>query len=172
MNFRVVADSDVIVDRNVRMNAHPITYYHILADRHVSIDENFFRNTRARVNYCGGVPVRLEICFGLKNDQSTSKSQVGIFSAQHSEIRAGYFYVLVDIDRGSARRRNLVRVFRIEKEGDFAGLRVIKSGGGVDFDVASAECALGAGLRCQVEKSHRRGSLPHESARRTLNVPT
>src|SRR5438270_12437660 len=102
------------------MNAHPITYYHILADGHVSIDENFFRNTRARVNYCGGVPVRLEICFGLKNDQSTSKSQVGIFRAQYRETRARYLYGLAEKDRGSAGALNLMRVFRIGKEGGFA----------------------------------------------------
>src|SRR5437660_12310015 len=113
MNFRVVADSDVIVDRNVGMNAHPITYYHILSDSDVSIDENFFGNTRARVNDRGGIPVWLEIYSRVKDNQSTSKSQVGIFSAQHSEIRARYFYRLAEIDRGSASGGNLVRVFRI-----------------------------------------------------------
>src|SRR5258706_11783338 len=102
MNFRVVADSDVIIDRNVRMNAHSVAYHDILSDRDVSIDENFLRHAGARVNYRGGVPVRLEICSRMKNNLRASKSQVRVFGTQHREIRARDFHSLADIDRGGA----------------------------------------------------------------------
>src|SRR5712675_598795 len=106
MNFRVVADSDVIVNRNVRMNAHSDAYHDILSDRDVSIDENLFRHAGARVNYRGGVPVRLEICSRMKNNLRASKSQIRILRAENYEIGTRYLNGLADIDRRSARRRN------------------------------------------------------------------
>src|SRR5258708_24328885 len=133
MNFRVVDDSDVIVDRNVRMNAHSIAYHDILSDRDMSVDENFFRHARARINYRGGVPVRLEVCARMKNNLRASKSQIRILRAQYCEIGARDFYGLADIDRGRASRRNLVRVFRIGKKSDFDGLALIKPGRAGDF---------------------------------------
>src|SRR5882672_10971441 len=99
MNFRVIADGDAIVNRNVRMNAHTISESDILSDRDVSIDEDFFGNARARINHRGGVPVRLEVCSRMKGDQGPSKSQVRILSAQNYEICARDFYSLAEINR-------------------------------------------------------------------------
>src|SRR6266508_7016760 len=99
MDFRVITDFNAVIDRNVWMNAHPISYYDILPDRHMGIDENFLGNAGARINYRGGIPVRLEICSGLKNNQRASKGEVRIFRAQDCQVRTLNLRVFTNVNR-------------------------------------------------------------------------
>src|SRR2546421_6710802 len=112
MDFRVVADGDVIVDRNVRMKSHAVAYDDIVSDRDVSVDENFLGDARARINYRGGIPVRLDVCARMKNNLRASKSQIRILRAQYHKIGASYLCGLGDINRGRAGLCDPVGVFR------------------------------------------------------------
>src|SRR6266567_2233707 len=96
----------------------------------------------------------------MKDNQRPSKRQVRIFGSQNRNVWPQDFYILGDIDCCGAGRRTLVRIFRIGKKGDFAGLCLIKPGRAADFNVAIAEGALGASLSSQVKEFHPREFSP------------
>src|SRR6266480_1118754 len=107
------------------MNPHSIPYYNILSDSDVSINKNFPGNARARINYRGGIPVRLEIWSVMKNNHCARKGKIRIFRTQDGEISAGDLDVFANINGRSSRRLHSRRVARVGEKCNLSGLRLI-----------------------------------------------
>src|SRR6266849_8007982 len=98
MNFRVVANNRVVIDRNVGMNLNALANLYIFPDDCMRAYENVGRNARGWIDDRGRMNRGVEGGPGMKQAQRASKSKIRIFRAQDRDICARNFDVFAQID--------------------------------------------------------------------------
>src|SRR5215831_16454112 len=83
MNFRIVVDRYVVINRHVGMNAHSCADFDVGAHHRSRADKSAVTGFRAQVDYRGRINSRCEIWSWMKNDKGAGKSEVRIFGAQN-----------------------------------------------------------------------------------------
>src|SRR5205823_6548780 len=127
MDFGVVSDCHVVVDRNIGVKAHARSQLDVLSNRHVRVNENLFGHARTGIDHRGWIPVRFEIRCWVEGNQGPSKSEIGIVRTKYRKIQTRDFHAFSDEDRGCTRRRNLRCVTWIGKKCYLSRLSLIES---------------------------------------------
>src|SRR5260370_2674706 len=98
MDFRVVVNTHMVIDRNVGMNLNALANLYIFPDDCMCAYEDVGRNARSWIDDRGSVNRRFEGGPGMKQSQRASKSKIRIFCAQDRDICARDFDVVAQID--------------------------------------------------------------------------
>src|SRR6266849_1449396 len=98
MNFRVVANNRVVIDRNVGMNLNALANLYIFPDDCMRSYEDVGRNARGWIDDRGRMNRGFEGGPGMKQSQRASKSKIRIFCAQDRDIRPRDFDVFAQVN--------------------------------------------------------------------------